>query len=203
MDARKSEPTQDSPGLGLTLAGGLAVAAGLARLIPHYPNFVPIGALGLFGGARLSSWRAVALPLGVMAATDWLLRVLYNYMPFDPFVYAGFLVYVLLGRLLCRDGSVWRLGVASVLGSVQFFLLTNFGAWLTTGMYPRTWAGLVTCYAAALPFAGQDVPPVLGFFGNTLLSDLLYTGLLFGVYALVARRSPAGEAAPAASGVAP
>jgi hypothetical protein len=194
MDERTHETMPKSPSVVPPLASGIAVAAGLMRLIRIWPNFAPIGALGLFGGARLNSWQAVALPLGVMVASDYLLRAIYNLMPFDPFVYGSFLVYVLLGRLLCRTNSPWRIGLASVLGSVQFFLITNFGAWLTTGMYPRTWDGLVTCYLAALPFYGLDSRLLLGFFGNTLLSDLLFTGCLFGAYALLSRKRVAVEA---------
>lgn len=43
--------------------------------------------------------------------------------------------------------------------------------------YPKTGAGLIECYVAAIPF-----------FKNTLLSDLFYTALLFGGLALVEHR---------------
>jgi hypothetical protein len=45
-------------------------------------------------------------------------------------------------------------------------------------------SGLLTCYVAALPFVGSNAPP-LGFFGNQLVGDLFYTGILFGAYALL------------------
>jgi len=197
MDERKHETMNEPRGAIRPLASGLTLLAGLMRLLPHWPNFAPVGALGLFGGARLNSWHAFALPLGVMVVTDVLLRALYNWMPFDPFVYVSFVLYVLLGRLLCRQNSPWRIGLASVLGSLQFFLVTNFGTWLTSAMYPRTWDGLITAYVAALPFQGQDLFGPLGFCGNTLLSDLLYTAPMFGVYAWLTRRSPAVESAAA------
>jgi hypothetical protein len=59
---------------------------------------------------------------------------------------------------------------------VLFFVVTNFGAWATGMLYPLTWEGLVACYVAAIPF-----------FGNTLAGDLVYTGLLFGAFALAER----------------
>jgi hypothetical protein len=76
-----------------------------------------------------------------------------------------------------------------VLVSVQFFMVTNFGVWLSgfsapTPLYSRDLSGLIACYIAALPFVGSNAPP-LGFFGNQVLGDLFYTGLLFGVYALL------------------
>ena len=58
-------------------------------------------------------------------------------------------------------------------------MLTNFGVWLIGGLYPRAWAGLVDCFVAAIPF-----------FRNTLMSDLLYSALLFGGLALAEKRWP-------------
>jgi hypothetical protein len=70
------------------------------------------------------------------------------------------------------------------LGSLQFYLITNFYEWCNgMPLYPHTFAGLVSCYAAALPF-----------FGRTLLSDLFYTGVLFSAYALLKRRAASATA---------
>jgi hypothetical protein len=178
-------------------AAGMAVVAGLMRLIPHPWNFTPVGSLGLFGGARLRSWWAYALPLGIMAVSDLLLWGIRGDKPFNLTVYACFALTVLWGRLFLRTGSIWRIGIVSVLVSIQFFLVTNFGAWwtlsgpltLTDGtlmapLYTRDLSGLVACYVAALPFAGTNAPP-LGFFGNQLAGDLFYTAILFGAYALL------------------
>jgi hypothetical protein len=185
------------------LATGLvvvaAVAAALFRLVPHPPNLTPIDGLGMYGGARLRWWQALLLPLGVMAVTDLVLYALLDYRPFDVFVYASLLVNVLLGRLLRRTESPWRIGAASVLGSVQFFLVTNFGMWLTSALsahpiYEPTLAGLVQCYLAGLAFYQQGAP--LGYFGNTLLGDLAFTGLLFGLHAALARAAFPAERVP-------
>jgi hypothetical protein len=66
---------------------------------------------------------------------------------------------------------------AALTSSILFFILTNFGVWASGHLYPKTWAGLVTCYTAALPF-----------FRNSLEGDLLYTLILFGGFALMERR---------------
>ena len=55
---------------------------------------------------------------------------------------------------------------ATVLGLCVFFVVTNTACWAL--WYPRTLAGLVTCYVAAIPF-----------FKNTVLGDSLYTAGLF------------------------
>ena len=69
---------------------------------------------------------------------------------------------------------------ASLAGSVVFFLVSNFGVWMGWKMYPATVGGLIDCYVAALPF-----------FRNTVLGDLAYAGLMFGIYAWVRRRRAA------------
>ncbi len=209
------ETQTNDRGVARTCAVSMAVAAGLIRLIPHPWHFTPIDALGLFGGARLRSWLAYVLPLAVMAISDLLLWAIQGHhdftllkYAFNPWVYASLLLAVLWGRLLLRNGSTARLTVVAVLVAVQFFLVTNFGVWLTASVdpsvlpdgasvvyqdnpkfpapvplhYSRNLSGLIACYAVALPFAGTNAPP-LGFFGNQLLGDLFYTGLLFGLYA--------------------
>jgi hypothetical protein len=128
-----------------------------------------------------------------MAGTDYLLAAWFGLPPYNRWVYASFIVYALLGRLLVgRSNSAWRVGAVSALGSVQFFLITNFGVWLgsaghASGMYPPTAAGLIECYGMALPF-----------FGYTLLGDLGFAGVLFGAHAWLARDEHAAAPAPAA-----
>ncbi|MGH7172512.1 MAG: DUF6580 family putative transport protein [Gemmataceae bacterium] len=212
-----SETRTDDSRLARICAAGMAVAAGLIRLFPHPFNFTPIAGLGLFGGARLGSCLACVLPLAVMAVSDVLLWAIRGHSDFtllkyafNPWVYASFLFAVLWGRLLLRHGSAARIAAVSVLVSVQFFLVTNFGVWLSASVdpqalpgggsvvfqdnpkfaapvplhYSRNLSGLIACYVVALPFAGTNAPP-LGFFGNQLVGDLFYTALLFAVYALL------------------
>jgi hypothetical protein len=84
---------------------------------------------------------------------------------------------------------VIRIGLASVAGSIVFFLVSNFGTWALSGMYAHTLTGLAACYAAAIPF-----------FQNTLAGDLFYATLLFGgfrVAELLVPKLRAGEPQPA------
>ncbi|MFN4259904.1 MAG: DUF6580 family putative transport protein [Gemmataceae bacterium] len=161
------------------LASSLAVVAGLLRLLPHPPNFTPVGALGLFAGARLAGGRAFALPLLVMAVSDVLLSLIFGYPLWHaglPWVYASILINVGIGRWLRHTESPWLIGSASLLASAQFFVLTNFGVWATGGLYPPTVAGLMTCYTLAIPF-----------FGWTLLGDVCYSAVFFGAHAWLSR----------------
>jgi hypothetical protein len=183
------------------LAAAMAVAAGFFRLVPHPYNMEGVGALGLFAGARLRSWRAYAVPLVVMAVTDALLKIPLARMGYPtvtwatPFVYGSFLFNVFLGQvLLRRTNSPVRIAAASLLASIQFFVVSNFGVWATGSgtLYPKNLSGLLTCYVAAIPFFGTQAPP-LGFFGNMLLGDLFFAGLLFGAYAWLGRREAATD----------
>jgi len=177
----QTPPNDTTPSIVRPMSTSVAILAGILRLVPHPPNFTPVGALGLFAGGRLPSWYAFAAPIAVMVLSDIVLRVFWDYPPFDPFVYGSILLNVLLGRWLCRKSSVGRIGLAGVLASVQFFLVTNFGAWLqlsspTFATYTPDLNGLLACYVAALPF-----------FGNTLLGDLTFVAVFFGLHAVLSR----------------
>ncbi len=162
----------------LTLVG-IVIAAAAMRLVPHPPNVTPIAAMALFGGAYFSS-RAAAfmVPLAAMYLGDLVLGFfVYDFGWFHaalPFVYGSFALTVCLGLWVRGRRSPLRIGFAVLTGSVLFFLITNFGVWLTGSLYPRTVEGLVACYVAAIPF-----------FRNTLLGDMIYTVALFGGFALL------------------
>ena len=150
----------------------LILLAAASRLLPHPPNFAPIAAIGLFAGATLDRRVAWLVPLAALLLSD---LVIGFYHPMSMlWNYLGFAACLLLGSgLLARTRSFGRIAGATLASSVAFFALSNFGMW-ASGYYPRTAAGLVACYTAALPF-----------FRNTLASDVLYTGALFGCYALL------------------
>ncbi len=164
----------------------------LARLVPYWFgldrsgevwwNLMPVGALALFAGARLGWPWALALPLAARLVSDLLLvrplgeRGFSSFTSLMPVVYASLAAYVLLGRAARRTASPGSLVAACLLGSVQFFLVTNFFIWLAGNDYPRTAAGLGECFVLAVPF-----------FKNTVAGDLLYAGLFFGLDALAAR----------------
>ena len=152
----------------------MILAGTAARLIPHPPNFSPIAALALFGGATFASKRAAILvPLMAMFLSDLVL----GFSTITPVVYGSFALITCLGLWLRRKQSVWRLAGASLAAAVLFFAVTNFGVWALEDWYPKTLPGLAECYAAAIPF-----------FRNTLWSDLFYSAVLFGGLMLAERR---------------
>ena len=151
----------------------MVVLAAALRLAPHPWNFTPVGAIALFSGAMVRDRRVAFLfPVLVMFATDAII----GFNRLSPLVYASFLISVLIGRFLNEKRSVLRIGGATFLGALQFFMITNFGVWAFLNSYPRTGAGLLTCYIAGVPL-----------FWNTLAGDAVYSTLLFGGFVLAER----------------
>jgi hypothetical protein len=151
--------------------------AGALRFAPHPQNLTPIGAIALFSGAIIRDRRiAFVFPLLAFFARDLFI----GYHKLTLLVCASFLINVALGLWLRDRRTVGRISLATLAGSIQFFLVTNFGVWLLLDTYPRNSAGLATCYLAGLPL-----------FRNTLVGDAFYSVLLFGGYALAERFVPA------------
>jgi hypothetical protein len=148
------------------LLTGMIAMATVTRLIPHAPNFTPLLAMALFGGACFSDKRAAFLvPLTGMFLSDLVL----GFHALMPIIYGTFASIVCLGFWLREHRDPLHLAVAASVSSVWFFIATNFGVWAFGTMYPHTMAGLSECYLMGIPF-----------FWNTLLSCLLYSALLFG-----------------------
>jgi len=151
----------------------IILLAVVARLVPHPPNFAPIGGLALFSGSHFKKKIALLIPLAAMLISDVFLGF-HNTM---IYVYASFFLAVLIGRLI--KNNRWRsLALASLTSSVLFFLITNFGVWLSYSMYPKTLDGLFQSYLMGLPF-----------FRNTILSDFFYTFSFFYGYQFLSNLS--------------
>lgn len=161
----------------------------LLRLTPHIPNFAPISAVALFGGANLNKRFAILVPLLAVVISDYLLlyvspfgNPIVDFSHLKPvtdmfhtttlYVWGSFLISALLGIWLKNHRKPSNIIGATFLASVQFFLITNFGVW-AGGMYNRDLDGLLESYLMGLPF-----------FKWTLLGDLFYTGAFFGIYEL-------------------
>lgn len=153
----------------------LVLCAAAARLVPHWPNFTPLAAVSLFAGfwfARRS--MALLVPLCAMLLSD---MVIGGYEPaVMATVYVSLLLPIAFRGILRTRLSALRIGGTAIVSSIVFFLTTNFAHWLWMGNYSLTLAGLGECYAAALPF-----------FKYQVMGDLMWSGGLFGAYAMAAR----------------
>jgi hypothetical protein len=160
----------------LALLIGMIFGAAALRLLPHPPNFEPIGALALFGGTHLTNRRwAFIVPLAAMLLSDAVI----GFHSELPLVYATFALIVWMGFALRGRSTPLPVVSASLAASTLFFIVTNFGVWAFDGLYPRSLEGLITCYVAAIPF-----------FGNTIAGGLFYAAVLFGGLALAERKVP-------------
>lgn len=148
----------------------LVIFAVATRLLPHPANFAPIAAIAIFGGAVLPRRWALVLPLLAMIVSDLIIGL----HPLVFYTWGTFAVIALISNKVLKNIRPTSVVAMSLISSVLFYVVTNFAVWAQNQMYPMTASGLVHCYVNAIPF-----------FRNTLLGDLIYTTLLFGVFALV------------------
>jgi hypothetical protein len=165
------------------LAYIFVIFAVVIRFVPHPWQFTPVAASLLFFGAR-GSRRLMWLPLALLAASDLALNKFVYAYPFgwdQLVIWAWYAAILWLGTgLRDRQKPLPVIGAALV-SSISFFVITNFMVWATGTMYPMNWAGLLTCYDAAVPF-----------FRHTLEGDLIFTVAMFATPVVV--RALAGAA---------
>lgn len=150
-----------------------------------YPwNFSPMFAVSMFGGAMLAH-RGVALllPIGMMLLGDlgiWAIsgRLDWAFYPSLPIIYGALLLCAVIGFFLRQHRNWFTVLGGGVLGCLLFFVITNFASWVSYDSYPKTWSGLLTCYAMGLPFLR-----------NSLIATTLFSGILFSPY-VVANAMP-------------
>ena len=158
----------------------------LLRLIPHAPNFAPVGAIAIFAGIYLGKKWSWAIPIAMMFVSDLFIGV-YDWKIMVT-VYACFVLSVLIGHLLSSISyklkaksfnissilpTIVLYSGGSLLGSIVFFLVTNAAVVFFGNWYPHSFAGLMQSYIAGLPF-----------FRNTVASDLFYLAIFASSYEL-------------------
>jgi hypothetical protein len=176
--SRKMNSNSSFPILRILLIVGFILLAAAVRILPHPWNFTPIGAMALFSGAKLTNkWTAFLIPLSALFLGDLFI----GFHQLMLIVYLSFCASVLIGRYFRNHQTILPLSVATLLGAIQFFLITNLAVWAygyTT--YAKSFSGLLSCYVDGIPF-----------FANTLAGDAVYAVALFGGFALAERLNPA------------
>ena len=129
------------------------------RLIPHPPNFTPILAAGIFSGYYFKNFfMSLFIIILCMFLGDLYLGIHDTMF----FTYISLIAVVAVGFYIKKFKSLEIL-FGGIISSVCFFIITNFGAWLTLDMYEKSFSGLISSYVLAIPF-----------FQNTLVSTILY-----------------------------
>ena len=163
----------------------IILLAAFTRIMPHPPNFSPMAAIGLFGAAHFAKkWQAFFIPLiGIWVSDLVINNYVYsssssNFVWFYSGFYWQYISYILIifaGLFIFNRGiSLTKTFGGMISSSGIFFLVSNFGVWAGGTMYPKNFGGLITCYAAGVPFIH-----------NTIISDALFTTVLFGTYYLL------------------
>jgi hypothetical protein len=169
----------------------LVLLAVLSRylVVGHLPllNFTAVtGGLIYFGARR--SWREMAGPLIILMASDYCLTTYAYHYTFHWLAYIPtwiwYVAAMALGQILLRTRTSWvRVAASAILGPTSFFVLSNYAVWLGSTFYPHTMSGLMTCYAAAIPF-----------YRNDLAATSIVLAAAFGIPVLVERMRPAEPA---------
>lgn len=143
----------------LKISLGIFVVLAASRFVPHPPNFTSLIALSLYVPLIFGSKFIPVLILSFII-TDLFI----GYHSLTLFTY-GSIIFISLSSKFFRSKIYFRISGA-LIGACLFFLITNFGVW-SLGYYGYTFEGLASCYILAIPF-----------FGNTLVSTLLYSLLI-------------------------
>jgi hypothetical protein len=181
--------TEQKINLRFSVLTALVLLCAFSRIIPHMPNFSPLGAIGLFGAAHFSKkWQAFLIPIAATWLSDLFINnVIYaQYYPNFTWFYEGFywqygsyLLITLTGLAIFNKISILKVLTGALTSTAVFFVVSNFGCWIGSTTYPQNFGGLMTCYAAGIPFLK-----------GTLLGDLFYSGVLFGIFALAQYKFP-------------
>lgn len=147
------------------------------------PNFSAIDAIALFCGAYCS--RKIGA-IFIVLFSVWLGDVIINHSLSYPGWYWQYGCYALitcLGSFLNHRVKPLPVLLAGITSASLFFIVSNFGVWCSGLLYPMTREGFMACYIAAIPF-----------FKNTLVSDLIFTALLFACTSFVLGKDGYGHA---------
>lgn len=185
--------TKDSNYRLLTIFG-LILMVVVSRFIPHPPNFAPVMAMALFGGAVFSDRRlAFIIPFAALLISD----IFLGFYSFLPAVYLCYVIVVFIGFSMRNRVTIGKIVLNSFISSIIFFIVTNLAYWLFSGLYTMNLQGLLACYTAAIAFYKY---PAFGietsFLLNSIISTMIYSGVLFGSLSLAERFLPQTRLSP-------
>ncbi len=151
----------------------------ILRLLELIPNFSPVTAIALLGGAYLLDKRwSIIIPVTSLLISDILLGYKNNYPFFHNtifFVYISYIIIVFLGwKLRTEKVNYVKVAGFAIVSSLLFFIISNIGVWLVGTLYERNLSGFITCFEMAIPF-----------YKYTILGDVAYSILFFVVFNVI------------------
>tara|TARA_Y100000590_G_scaffold223171_1_gene252482 strand:+ start:586 stop:1101 length:516 start_codon:yes stop_codon:yes gene_type:complete len=151
----------------------LILILAFSRLIPHPWNFTPVLALGIFSGFYFKNF---ILSFFIVIISMFISDIYLGFHNTMLFTYVSLAAAVALGLFITRF-KLSEILISGLISSIFFFLITNFGAWLTLEIYEKNISGLIASYTMAIPF-----------FHNTLISTFLYLFVLKFIFEFVFKR---------------
>ena len=146
-----------------------------SRLIPHPPNFTPIIAVSIMSGLL---FRNFYLSLIVLLISMLLSDIIIGFHTNMIFVYLSLFLVCYISYAKVIKFNYKNLFIYSFLGSMVFFLISNFGVWLSGNLYTPDLNGLINCYILAIPF-----------FTNTLISTVFFSYIAYSVTSIYEKKS--------------
>ena len=151
----------------------LIIVLSFSRLIPHPWNFTPVLAMGIFSGFYFKNF---ILSSFIVVFSMFVGDLFLGFHSTMFFTYISLVIAVLIG-LYVKNFKFSVIFFSGLSSSICFFIITNFGAWLTLDMYTKNFTGLLHSYAMAIPF-----------FHNTLISTFIYLIILKILFDLAVRK---------------
>ncbi len=169
----------------------LCISAIAMRMLPHPPNVTPMNAICLFSGMVLGM-RALAfiIPFIVLYLSDFLINNTFGkafiqdagevvfWSDFMTWTYLSYILIIGLSAFLLKKSNSPRVALGAFGSGILFFVITNFGSWLSFSFYPKTFAGLLLAYEGGLPF--------LRF---SLIGDVVFALILYISYQYITSRN--------------
>ena len=142
---------------------GIFIVLALSRVIPHPPNFTSLLALSFYVPVIFGLRYLPALLIS-FAITDFII----GYHTGTFFTWSSVFLIGLISNFFAKN--ITRRLTGALVGALIFFVITNFGVWIS-GMYGLTIIGLLTCYTLALPFFAYSIISTIIF---SLVIEILY-----------------------------
>ncbi|HKB89342.1 MAG TPA: DUF6580 family putative transport protein [Opitutaceae bacterium] len=177
------------------LAVALIIFACLSRVAAVYDyglsNFSPLMALTFCGAIYFKGRRMWLIPFAALMLTDLWINQHYVTMGY-AWTWKDSLIRLTcfgaglgLGWLVSQRKTWLNLFSGALGGAILFYLVTNTASWFGDTYYTKTLAG----WWQAMTVGHPQFAPTLFFFRNTLISDLVFTGIFAGAMEVVARRA--------------
>lgn len=153
----------------------------LTRLLPHPANMTAIGTISFLAGSQSDKKLHWAIPMIAMFSSDLIMGLIHpDWMIFSavtPWVYLSTILYAKIGwfsfqkeKQYTRMKAYGRCLIFLLVGSTQFYLITNTAVWINGLGYSKNLDGLWASLIAGLPF-----------YRNTAIADVAFFSVVIWV----------------------